>query len=63
MRPLLYLITRLSLAGIAAAGGGALANGPSTGTGAGTDETALVRSYRAEAQAYEHGEGVPRDGA
>jgi hypothetical protein len=65
MRPLLYLITRLSLAAIAAAGGGALANGPSTGTGtgAGTDETALVRSYRAEAQAYEHGEGVPRDGA
>lgn len=27
------------------------------------DETALVRSYRLEAQAYEHGEGVPRDGA
>lgn len=27
------------------------------------DETALVRSYRAEAQAYEHGDGVPRDGA
>jgi soluble lytic murein transglycosylase-like protein len=29
----------------------------------GVDESALVRSYRAEAQAYEHGEGVPRDGA
>ncbi len=27
------------------------------------EETALVRSYRLEAQAYEHGEGVPRDGA
>jgi soluble lytic murein transglycosylase-like protein len=29
----------------------------------GVDESALVRSYRAEAQAYEHGDGtVPRDG-
>jgi soluble lytic murein transglycosylase-like protein len=28
----------------------------------GLDETALVRSYRNEAQAYEHGNGVPRDG-
>lgn len=27
------------------------------------DETALVRSYRTEAKAYEHGESVPRDGA
>jgi len=29
----------------------------------GADESALLRSYRAEALAYEHGEGVPRDGA
>lgn len=63
MRPLPALpalIARLGLAAIAAVGGGALANGPSPAAGA--DETALVRSYRAEAQAYEHGEGVPRDG-
>jgi hypothetical protein len=53
------------LAACALALGGALAAAaqPAPSPLPAADESALVRSYRAEALAYEHGEGVPRDGA
>src|SRR5512139_96850 len=60
VRPVRWWLPACAVAAAVLGCGRALAQ-PAAGSAA--DESALVRSYRSEAEAYEHGNSVPRDGA